>query len=230
MSHFVRAVAPSLLLILSACGGSSPLAPPAPALPAPAPTAAPEATYRVTFDATWSAATHAVPANPHFSPLIGGTHGPGVRFWQPGAIASDGIEAMAERGNPSPLDAEIRTAIEAGSAQTLIQGDGTPSPGRVSVTFRVTRDLPLVTLVTMVAPTPDWFVGVESLSLIENGQWVNEKVVPLVPWDAGTDSGRDFLSPDRDSQPRQPIAPIGSPPLGAAGAALPLGTFTFSRM
>ena len=53
--------------------------------------------------------THPVdfPPGPHFSPLIGGTHSSGVAFWAPGALASDGIEAMAERGNPGPLAGEV---------------------------------------------------------------------------------------------------------------------------
>ena len=46
----------------------------------------------------------------------------------------------------------------------------------------------------MVAPSPDWFVGVSGLPLFENGQWVEERRIDLVPWDAGTDSGTTFES------------------------------------
>ena len=41
----------------------------------------------------------------------------------------------------------------------------------------------------MLAPRPDWFVGVDGVSLRENGSWLDSKVVELVVFDAGTDSG-----------------------------------------
>lgn len=42
--------------------------------------------------------------------------------------------------------------------------------------------------------------------LIENGDWLPERVVPLRPYDAGTDSGTTFLSANRPTQPREPIS------------------------
>jgi hypothetical protein len=203
-------------------------------VPEPAPTpAAATARYRVTFDATWSAATHpiAFPGRPHFSRLIGGTHSDRVVFWEPGGLATPGIEAMAEGGATSPLDAEIRAAIAGGTAEGLVEGGGiSRSPGRVSGEFEVGRDHPLVTLVSMIAPSPDWFVGVHGLSLVENGEWVEEKTVTLAPYDAGTDSGASYRSPDSDTVPREPIREIEDAPLAAGGPAAPLGTFTFVRL
>ena len=224
---------PLVLAILAAgCGSGSSAAGPTPAT-TPTPVPAPQtARYSVTFDATWSAATHPVPADPHFSALIGGTHAAGVRFWQADRPASDGMEAMAERGSQSPLDLEVGAAIAAGTAQHLLRGGRPPSssPGIDSLEFEISQAFPLVTLVTMVAPSPDWFVGVDSLPLYENGAWVQERTVTLVPWDAGTDSGSDFTSPNRDTSPRQPIHRIGTAPLGANGAAAPMGSFTFRRL
>jgi hypothetical protein len=222
------------LLTLSACGGGeSPLAPTAPPPPSPTPTPAATARYRVTFDATWSAATHPtdIPGNAHFSGLIGGTHGAAVTFWQEGGLASEGIRLMAERGRQSPLDLEVGAAIGAGTAQHVLAGEDVPqSPGSTSLDFDAGRDFPLVTLVTMVAPSPDWFVGVSGLSLIENGAWVEEKVVFLHPYDAGTDSGATFSSVDLVTQPREPIHRIDMGPLVEAAAVPHLGTFTFRRI
>jgi len=191
--------------------------------------------YRVTFEATWSAATHptSFPGNPHFSPLVGGSHSARVVFWEPGGIASPGIEAMAEQGSTSPFDAEIQAAIAGGTADSLIlvQGGGiSRSPGRASVEFVIGPEYPLVTLVSMIAPSPDWFVGVQGLSLLEGGDWVAEKTVSLEPWDAGTDGGRTYKSPDADTAPREPIRRIEDPPLASGGGVAPLGTFTFVRL
>ena len=81
-----------------------------------------EARYRVTFEATWSVATHPTnfPANPHFSGLVGATHDETTRIWERGEVASDGIELMAENGGKSQLLAEIAALIAAGTAYELL--------------------------------------------------------------------------------------------------------------
>jgi hypothetical protein len=191
------------------------------------------ARYRVTFEATWSAATHptSFPGRPHFSPLIGGTHSTRVVFWEAGGTATPGIEDMAEQGSTSPLDAEIQAAIAGGTAQGLIEGPGiSRSPGTASVEFEIGPEHPLVTLVSMVAPSPDWFVGVHGMSLLEGGDWVAGKTVTLDPYDAGTDSGRTYKSANADTMPREPIRRIEEPPLASGGGVAPVGTFTFVRL
>jgi len=82
----------------------------------------------------------------------------------------------------------------------------------------------------MLAPSPDWFVGVSGLNLIENGDWVGEKVVVLQPWDAGTDSGATFSSADLRTSPAEPIHLIGTGPLLVGASVPPVGTFTFRRL
>jgi hypothetical protein len=187
------------------------------------------AEYTVTFEATWSAQTHPVdyPSNSHFSGLIGATHDASVSFWQLGGLASPGIESMAETGSKSPLLVEIGDEMTAGGADVLISGGGiNPSPGSVSVSFQIDLDYPRVTLVSMIAPSPDWFVGVSDLSLLESGDWVEEKVVTIWPYDSGTDDGTTYSSYDQDTDPAEPITQIMTLPVGNG---VPLGTFTFTR-
>lgn len=225
----------------AACGGggamsvAGPNAGPTPApVATPAPlVAAPTARYSVTFEATWSASTHPtdIPADPHFSRLIGGTHAAAARFWGPGLQASTGIQDMAERGAITPLDREIEAAIAAGTADGVFSGGAIRlSPGATSLEFDIRRDFPLVTLVSMVAPSPDWFVGVHDLNLIERGDWVPLKAIPLLPYDAGTDDGVTFGSANAPSQPHQPIHLIEGFPFALGGQVAPLGTFTFRRL
>ena len=137
---------------------------------------------------------------------------------------------MAELGATSTLADEIRAAIAAGTAEQVFIGEGFSSPKAVTLEFTVSRDFPLLTLVTMVAPSPDWFAGVSGLRLIENGAWIEDRIVPASPWDAGTDSGVSFLSPDQETIPRQPITRILTPPLGVSGQSVPLGTFRITRI
>ena len=78
--------------------------------------------YVVVFESIWSAGTHpaSFPAGPHFSGLIGGTHGDSVTFWAEGALASYGIKQMAELGSKTPLDFEVEAAILGGTADGLL--------------------------------------------------------------------------------------------------------------
>ena len=73
---------------------------------------------------------------------------------------------MAETGSKSPLDKEVYSAIIQRKAFKLLSGDGIgSSPGSVELIFKVSEKYPLVSLVSMIAPSPDWFVGVDSLNL-----------------------------------------------------------------
>ena len=191
------------------------------------------ATYQLVFLSTWSQATHPVqfPSNAHFSPLVGATHVAATSFWQPGTLASPGIKNMAERGMTAPLSSEVQAAITAGQAQqVLLYGALGTSPGTQTITFTVAAEFPMLTLVTMLAPSPDWFVGVHGLPLFSNGDWIDNIVVPLQVYDAGTDSGISYASPDLVTSPPQPVSPVttaSGPFLGLPG---PVGTFTLQRL
>ena len=42
----------------------------------------------------------------------------------------------------------------------------------------------------MVAQSPDWFVGVSGLPLLDaQGDWLSSRSLNLYPWDAGTEEG-----------------------------------------
>lgn len=200
-------------------------------LPQPAsPPASFSARYQVTFDALWSAAAHPddFPASAHFSGLIGGTHNGQVSFWKVGEPATDGIRNMAERGSKNPLSNEVRQAIDEGTAGEVISGGGIPSsPGTAGASFQANQDFPFVMLVSMIAPSPDWFVGVTSLNLFQDGDWVDEVSVGLFPYDAGTDSGTSYTSPNQATVPPQPISRITGAPFLVNSGVPSLGTFTF---
>lgn len=183
--------------------------------------------YEMTFDATWSAATHPqdFPTTPHFSPVVGTAHNANVSFWGVGQLASQEMKNVAELGNGIALAAQIDAATTAGDASGLVLiGVIDPSPDTGSTTFTVDSAFPFFTAVTMVAPSPDWFVGVAGLPLRENDAWRDNVVVDLVPYDAGTDSGISFISPNEETIPREPISELTGFPFQGTP---PLGTFTF---
>ena len=195
----------------------------------------PHTRYRVTFVSDWSAATHPqdFPNDPHYSPLIGATHRAGAPFWEPGGLASPGMENMAETGGVSPLNDEINAAVAAGRAGRLLRGDQLRrSPGSLSFEFDVTLAFPRVSLVTMIAPSPDWFLGVYDFPLVgADGQWLETVEKELIPWDAGTDSGRTYASNNEDTVPQEQILVLQGPPVAAPGyAPRSFGRFVFHRL
>lgn len=138
---------------------------------------------------------------------------------------------MAELGSITPLDTEINQAIAASTAEFLLSGGGIfLSPGSIELTFAISSEKPLVSLVSMIAPSPDWFVGVHDLNLYEGGQWQDTVIVELYPYDAGTDDGPTYLSSDDVTTPRGTITQITGTPLLVSGTVPPLGTFTFIRI
>lgn len=191
------------------------------------------ATYRVTFESTWSAATHPddFPSNAHFSGLIGGVYDATATLWEAGNLASTGIERMAEIGAKDSLRAEVETLIAEGRALAVLSGGGIgPSPGSVTLDFEMTEAFPLVSLVSMLAPSPDWFVGVAGLDLRAGGTWATERVVELYAYDAGTDSGPTYDSENDDTVPPEPIAALTDPPFLVDGTVPPVGSFTFTLL
>jgi len=204
--------------------------PPTPALPLPSDV---RARYRAILESDWSAATHPqdYPGGAHYSPILVVTHLATTTFWRSGMLASSGIERMAEEGSQSPLDGEVAAAIASGEAEAFVRGGGLGSTPEIEqVEFDITTGFPYVTVVSMIAPSPDWFIGLAGLPLIANGEWRDEVVVELFPWDAGTDDGASYESANADAGPAQPIALLQRPPVQVGGAVRPFGRFIFRRI
>jgi hypothetical protein len=191
-----------------------------------------EIRYQLTFESTWSETTHPYdfPPNPHFSGLIGSTHSENVTFWEFGGFATEGIKNVAETGSKTSFITEIEAAIDDFSAYSLISGSGISiSPGSVSVKFSITKDFSFVTVVSMIAPSPDWFVGINTLNLLDgNGRWLDEISIILYLYDAGTDSGITYLAPNNATSPQDPISAIT--PTEFPGSDIAYGTFTFTKL
>ena len=187
------------------------------------------AEYELTFTATWSSNTHPTdfPPGPHFSWMIGGTHNSNVEFWSAGKTASDGIKSMAETGGTSTLRSEINAA--GADSDAIIQGSVFSSPGTDRVTFQIQPSHPLVTVTSMIAPSPDWFVGVSGLNLLDGSRWRDRVEVELFAYDAGTDGGTSYTSADVPLNPRVNIRSIAESPFLVNGSVKSVGTFVFQR-
>ena len=169
------------------------------------------ATYRMTFEGKFTASALAggvsVPSGEHFTTLIGAVHNGGVTFWSSGAMASAGVEQVAELGNTGTFKSEINANTNAVAViEKSLPSGGTPT---APVDLTVTTAHPLVTLLTMVAPSPDWFVGVSGLSLLDaQGDWLALQTVDLFPYDAGTEEGTEFSLSNTATSPQGTITSI----------------------
>ncbi len=170
--------------------------------------------YRVTFSGTWVSADSSVyPLSAHFTELIGATHSPGNAFWKRGELASKGVEDVAELGAMFNLRSELATAVQAGTTGSpIIFSSLFGLPNSVSKIISVDLNQSNITLISMLAPSSDWFVGVSDLPLRTDGSWNNSLGVDLHPYDAGTENGETFMLSNPATSPPQTISLIGNSP------------------
>lgn len=169
--------------------------------------------FRVTLQSTWTAGTHPVgyPPNPHFSGLAGAVHDDQLVLWASGAPASDAVEQIAETGGYQLLQ---QLTGHSSHVWEEIAGPGiqVSLTDSASYEFGASRSFPFVTILSMLAPSPDWFVGVAGLDLRDGPGWKSLLEIPAIVYDAGTDSGSTYTAADADTQPRAPIAALTDPP------------------
>lgn len=201
------------------------------------------AEYRITFTSLWTTDRFAtVPGRAHFSGLIGGTHNSSVFFWRPGVDASTGIENMAETGSKTALTNEVQAAVTAGSAGQVLSGGGLGfAPSQTTLDFTANRSHPLITLTSMIAPSPDWFVGIRDQSLLqENEDWLESLTIDLVAYDAGTEEGDSFSLNNSATTPQEVVFRIETtddefdpsflPASGPVGDPIPIARLVIERI
>ena len=174
-------------------------------------TAQDTATYSVTFTGNWTDASttpaNDLPGSAHFTTLIGAIHNSSVTFWQSGGTASAGVESMAEIGGTSTLRSEIEASPHHHAViQQGVSGGGT---GTATFNINVPKTHPLITLSSMIGPSPDWFVGISGRSLLDSqGNWKASDTISLYPYDAGTEEGDGFSLSNPATSPQGTITSL----------------------
>ncbi len=196
-----------------------------------------EAFYNITVTTTWNSSEHSsVPTGAHWSDLIGATHSTPDRFMSLGNLATSGIQNVAESGNNTAFRDEINDAINIdGNADQMLEDTFGFTPfGPIGTSgftnVAISEDFPLISLVSMVAPSPDWFIAVNSLNLrsgdagMLNG-WKDDFVMDVYAYDSGTDDGMDYTSANSPNGP-VPIFMITGAPINGNK----IGTITFDYL
>ena len=92
-----------------------------------------------------------------------------------------------------------------------------PSPGNYTLSLdydkkpiQVNSNFSLVSLVTWLWKSPDWFTGISDLDLCDYvdplPKWKTRVLLDAIVWDAGTDSGKNFSEIKSPISPQVPIA------------------------
>jgi hypothetical protein len=159
-----------------------------------------EVTYQLTFNAKWNESDFPTgfPSNPHFSPIIGATHNDQDYLWRTGEPATDGIEEVAETGATGTYNSELAQKKTEGNVDNIFIGSRVDSPGATSFRFKVNTVSPYVSAISMIAPSPDWFIGIRDVNLYIGNSWVDKLVFDLKLYDSGTDSGVTFDADNAD--------------------------------
>ncbi len=164
----------------------------------------PEAFYKIILTMNWSSPPLGVPANAHFTRLIGMVHSKDSFLWK--QKATIGLEFLAEVGSNGRLNNEIDSMI---ARQKALERFGINPPtvnGSIDSLFRFTTDYSCFSFASMIAPSPDWFIGINKYDLLVNNQWVIDKSVDLFVYDAGTEEGDVFGYNNLPTTPQQNIS------------------------
>ncbi len=139
--------------------------------------------------ATWDITITNLTHGNHFTPLLLTAHGQNDHLFQVGSAASLEMEHLAECGHLNPL---LGTALVGVADMDTIAdpAGGVLAPG-VSTTAMITTSETNLTIVSMVLPTNDAFMGLESQAIPSVAgtytYWVNA-------YDAGTEENDEILA------------------------------------
>lgn len=148
------------------------------------------------------------------SPAFYALHAASYHYFSEGAVASAGLERLAEEGNSSVLVSEANAA----GAMAATAGTAAYGPGE-SVIFGVTptSERPLLSLAMMIGQTNDVFVGtrpqgvplLDNLGMLRPAIDVQADIMNLLAvWDAGTEAN-EAPGVGSNQAPRQAAANTG---------------------
>lgn len=171
--------------------------------------------YRVSFNFRWTRDTHpdTYVSSAHFSPIGVAAHTAAYTMWLPAGYATPGMKDVAETGSTAALRASLAAYEAAGHVSSW----GTGAPAAVppvtteTLTVRVngTSGASLLSGASMLAPSPDWFVGLSRVQLCNGTSWLSTARGGLGLWDAGTDSGATLTAADVATVPPTAIRRLG---------------------
>lgn len=118
-----------------------------------------------------------------FTPALAVSHKEGHPVFAPGQVASTELEAVAEGGDTGPLATLLENSDD---NWAIASSEGLLMPGEsVTISLEAKKEFRYVSLVSMLIPTNDAFIGLNSIRLPKNPRKPEMLMVPA--YDAGTE-------------------------------------------
>jgi len=153
-----------------------------------------------------------------WSKTVGLVHQEGLNLYRVGEEVSKGVREFVETGHSEILEQEIGNR-SASTLDTILLPQILQGVGESRATIFVDGNHTKVSCLTKIVPSPDWFVGLDSVELCKNGHFVDDIAMKVDPLDGGTDNGFTFTSPNWPTEPQAvvfgishnyPVHPAGS--------------------
>ena len=165
-----------------------------------------QASYKMTVTLNWQSPGFAIPAGAHVTTLIGMIHSKDTSLWKPGRQASKGLEDVAEVGNTTNMNLELDSIIARNKAISKFRIAPPVVTGTVVMDFYFDTNYPCISFASMIAPSPDWFMGLHDVNLFQNNKWVDDITLNIMLYDAGTEDGDVFGYNNPATTPQQNIS------------------------
>ncbi|XP_076079810.1 spondin-1-like isoform X3 [Mytilus galloprovincialis] len=180
------------------------------------------ARYHMHFKGIWSRQTHPkhFPLKEertrllHWSSIVGASHGEDYSIWEYGKPASRAVKEVCEYGYVNHMEQEMRRNTD--KILTVVKtqplwGERDITKKSLDTQINVNQHNHLISLLSMIGPSPDWCIGVSKLNMCRaDCKWEDEISIDLYPWDAGTDSGLSYFSHNIETDPPENIHKISN--------------------
>ena len=157
-----------------------------------------QATYKITFISNFTSELHPTdyPSGAVFIRPILVTHSSATSIFSLGSLASAGIELYAEEGNSSGVFSEHTQSQDNVNPTTIIQASiDVTSIDIKEYTITFTPDKTMFSFITRISPSPDWFLGVDSFSILNpDNSLIESKSFKLYAIDAGSILGDTYMA------------------------------------
>ncbi|CAH1286808.1 unnamed protein product [Chrysodeixis includens] len=138
-----------------------------------------------------------------WSQVFGQSHSVNFSLFHVGDVAKPSVRAFSQYGKIDDLvkeGDEDLLVYDQFSAPAIGKGTGSTE----NMVF-VDGGHSLVSLMCRMIPSPDWFIGLDSVNLCVDSSWVDQMTLDLEPLDAGAASGLTFTAPRWETTPPAPV-------------------------
>jgi len=167
--------------------------------------------YNCVFQNQWTRDRHPMNyplyAAVHWTRQVLASHGSAYNMWKEGSLASSAVKKMAEAGGTAEIIQRLEdnnNSYEVGYSKYM-SNDPTM---KFNNPLKMTSENRYVSVITKMAPSPDWFSGFHDFNAVnENAQtWYKEFTIQTYPYDAGTEDGNTYDTSNSKTSPQQKVS------------------------